>query len=77
MQRFLRQMCGYFLTGSTKEEKLFFLHSAGGNGKGVFVSAISKIMGGYAKNAPMQTFTASKHERYLTESHACRMPASS
>ena len=58
---------GYFLTGRTNEEKVFFLHGPGGNGKGVFISTITGIMDGYAKSAPMQTFTASKHERHLTE----------
>jgi|GEM_PF-768086 len=66
-QRFLMQVAGYSLTGLMNEERFFFLYGRGGNGKGVFLSTIIGIFGDYAKAAPMRTFTASNHERHLTE----------
>jgi putative DNA primase/helicase len=64
MIRFLQQMAGYCLTGSTKEHALFFAHGGGGNGKSVFINAISGMLGDYAKTAAMTTFTASKHDQH-------------
>lgn len=57
---YLQRMCGYCLTGSIKEESLFFLYGDGGNGKGVFLSTISNILGDYSVVAPMETFVENK-----------------
>jgi putative DNA primase/helicase len=67
MIRFLRQWCGYCLTGDTREQALVFAYGMGGNGKGVFLSTISKIMGDYCINSAMETFTASRDEKHSTE----------
>lgn len=67
MIRYLQQIAGYSLTGSTKEQSLYFLYGPGGNGKGVFVNTIHKIMGGYATQATMATFTASQHAQHTTD----------
>jgi len=67
LQRFLQQMAGYCLTGITREHALFFLYGPGGNGKGVFVNTISKVMGEYATSAPMSTFTATRHDQHPTD----------
>lgn len=67
LQRFLRQMCGYFLTGATNEHALFFIYGTGGNGKSVFLNTITNILGDYAVTAPMDVFTASKSDRHPTE----------
>ena len=61
---FLRRIAGYGLTGSTCEHALFFLYGTGANGKSVFVNTISAILGGYATNAPMDTFMATQGERH-------------
>lgn len=60
-------MAGYALTGSTREHALFFLYGTGGNGKGVFLNALSYVMGDYSKTAPMETFTESKFDRHPTD----------
>ena len=60
-------MTGYFLTGVTREQALFFGHGPGGNGKGVFVKTISGIMQDYHTQANMDMFMASKNERHLTD----------
>src|SRR6185312_13605294 len=59
MQGFLQRMIGYCLTGSTREHALFFLYGTGANGKSVFLSAISALLGDYARTAPASSFTAS------------------
>lgn len=57
-QAFLQRLSGYLLTGDVSEEVLAFLYGPGGNGKGVFVSTITAIMGDYAVAMPMDAFTA-------------------
>jgi putative DNA primase/helicase len=65
--RFLWQMAGMCLTGSTREHALFFIYGDGGNGKSVFLNALVNILNDYACTASMDTFTASKYERHSTE----------
>lgn len=65
--RYIQQICGYALTGSTKENALFFIYGPGGNGKSVFLNTVAGILGDYARAASMETFTASKQERHPTE----------
>lgn len=64
---FLKQVCGYMLTGDTRENALFFVHGPGGNGKSVFLNTIAGILGDYATTASMDTFTASKQDRHPTD----------
>jgi len=65
--RFLRQWCGYCLTGDTREHALLFGAGDGGNGKGVFLNTVAGILGTYAVNAAMDTFTSSQHDRHSTD----------
>lgn len=65
--RFLQRMCGYALTGSTRDHALFFVYGSGGNGKGTFLNTFQWIIGDYAKSAPADMFTERKHEAHLTE----------
>lgn len=58
---FLQQIAGYALTGLTSEQALFFIYGPGGNGKGVFINTLMKILGDYAQMAGMDTFTAGRH----------------
>src|SRR4029078_6263552 len=37
---YMRRMCGYALTGSTREHALFFCYGVGANGKSTFINAI-------------------------------------
>lgn len=64
---FLQRIAGYCLTGSIREHAMFFLYGTGGNGKGVFINTITRILREYAKTAPMETFTASHSDRHPTE----------
>ncbi len=64
---FLRSWFGYCLTGDTREQALVFAHGLGGNGKGVLLNTVSKIMGDYCRNAAMETFTASTGDKHPTD----------
>lgn len=67
LQRFLQQVCGYALTGDTREHALFFVYGPGGNGKSVFLNTINGILAAYATTAAMDSFTASKNDRHPTD----------
>lgn len=65
--RFLRQWCGYCLTGDTREHALVFVHGDGGNGKSVFLNTVAYILSDYATTASMDTFVASRNDRHPTD----------
>ena len=65
--RFLQQWAGYCLTGDTREHALLFVYGPGGNGKSVWLNTIAGILADYAKNAAMETFTASQNDRHPTD----------
>jgi putative DNA primase/helicase len=67
LQSFLQRMIGYSLTGITREHAFFFLYGTGANGKSVFLSTISGLLGDYAKTAPASSFTASSIEQHPTD----------
>jgi P4 family phage/plasmid primase-like protien len=48
MAAFLQRVCGYALTGSVTEEKLFFMFGTGANGKSVFANIVAAVFGEYA-----------------------------
>lgn len=66
---YLQRVAGYCMTGDTREHALFFLYGTGGNGKGVFVRALFKILNDYAVNSPIDTFTEApgNHQNHPTE----------
>lgn len=67
MVTYLQRIAGYCLTGLTIEHALFFIYGPGGNGKSVFLNTLVHILGDYATNAPMDTFTSSKFNAHPTE----------
>ena len=64
---YLQRVAGYCLTGHTSEHALFFLYGPGRNGKGVFLNTVTRILGDYARVAPMDVFTASSSNSHPTE----------
>ena len=64
---FLKRWFGYTLTGITREHALLFVFGDGGNGKGVCMTAVAGIMGDYAVNAAMDSFTATKGDKHPTD----------
>jgi putative DNA primase/helicase len=71
LRSFLQRIAGYALTGSTREQALFFFYGTGANGKGVFIDTLQGILGlgddGYATAAPMETFVATRNDRHPTD----------
>ena len=64
---YMQRVFGYGLTGSTKEQAMFFAFGTGGNGKSVLLDTVAGIMGDYHTTAPIETFTASFGDRHPTE----------
>jgi putative DNA primase/helicase len=67
LQKYLQRMCGYFLTGDTSEQELFFLYGSGNNGKGVLVQTVSGLLRDYHEASSIETFTVARSERHPTE----------
>lgn len=65
--KYLQRLAGYFLTGVTREEKIFFLYGSGRNGKGTFIETIGQILGDYSTTVAMSTLTMEKHPEHPTE----------
>lgn len=55
---FLRRAIGYSLTGSIKEQCLFFLYGSGRNGKSTFVETLFGLLGPYAQKTPADMLLA-------------------
>lgn len=64
---YLQAALGYALTGSTKEQKLFFFFGSGGNGKSVLLDTVSWLAGDYAAVASMETFSSAGVLRHPAE----------
>jgi len=59
LQKYIQTAIGYSLTGSIREQCLFFCHGNGNNGKSTFLDIISNVLGSYASNAQSETVMAS------------------
>jgi putative DNA primase/helicase len=46
---------------------LFFFYGDGGTGKSTFVNTLQRILGTYARTAPMATFTATSFDKHPTD----------
>ena len=49
LKAFLQRLAGYCLTGDVSEQKLFFLHGPGANGKSKFLEALLYVLGDYGR----------------------------
>ena len=67
MQRYLQRIAGYALTGDITEQSFYFLYGPGGNGKGVFINTLTRLLGDYAQTAAADMFTERKHDSHPTE----------
>lgn len=63
MITYLQRLCGYCLTGSTREEQITFIHGPGGNGKGVFLGIIKDVVGSYGETTSTDTFLETRGDR--------------
>lgn len=66
MLEFIQRLAGYCLTGSVKEQKLFFLYGEGSNGKSVLLDVLRDIAGTYGHSLPSEALMTAKHERHPT-----------
>jgi putative DNA primase/helicase len=64
---YLQRMCGYVLTGETREECFAFIYGPAQTGKSTFIRVLQEILGDYHCKAQMETFTESRHERHAEE----------
>jgi putative DNA primase/helicase len=67
LQDYLQRVCGYCLTGSTKEDALFFSYGKGANGKSVFMRTVAGIINEYHEAASMEMFVVTHGERHPTD----------
>jgi len=56
---YIQRVCGYNLTGITREQCHFLCYGEGWNGKGTFQTVQREILGDYATNTPFSTLEAS------------------
>jgi putative DNA primase/helicase len=76
LAQFLQRWIGYCATGDVSEEVLAFLYGDGGNGKGVFINAVSAALGSYALSMAIETFTTnarSPPEYYRAQMSGARL----
>lgn len=64
---YLRRLVGYSAVGMVGPHVLPFCHGSGGNGKGVFLEAVVKVLGDYATTAPSGFLMATMHASHETE----------
>lgn len=68
---FVQRAVGYSLSGSTREQCLFFLYGTGANGKTTLVGALRRILGTYARQTPADTFMLDRSD--TAPSHLARL----
>ena len=76
MRLYLQRIAGYLLTGSVREQVLFFFHGGGKNGKSVFTSTLLALLGpDLAMPAPRDMLFMGKGEHSTREAslHRKRM----
>lgn len=61
---YLQTIAGYALTGSDREQALFFAYGGGGNGKSVMFNALHAVMGSYAHVANNDLLLSSSGDRH-------------
>lgn len=65
---FLQRLCGYWLTGSVREEKLVLIYGSGGNGKTKFIETVRGTVGhDYAAGMAMETLLVTQGEQHPTD----------
>lgn len=64
---FIQVLLGYCLTGSTREQKLFFFFGKGSNGKSTLLDLVEWILGDYSIKLPASVLMQSRHTSHPTE----------
>jgi putative DNA primase/helicase len=66
VRAFVRRAVGYSLTGSVREQCLFFLYGLGANGKSTLVATLMAMLGDYARQADPKLLMEQKHDSHPT-----------
>lgn len=61
LQRFLQKSIGYSLSGSTREQCMFFCFGNGNNGKSTFLDVVSDLAGMYGMNMQAESIMEKKN----------------
>lgn len=64
---YLQRASGFSITGDPSEEKLFFAHGGGQNGKTTYFNAMRRMLGDYARQAVADLLIARQGDRHSTE----------
>jgi putative DNA primase/helicase len=64
---YVQRIAGYWLTGDTEVHAFWCLVGGGGNGKSVFVDALSWAMGDYATASAVETWCTRAHDPHREE----------
>jgi putative DNA primase/helicase len=64
---FLQRMVGYSAIGKVGPHVLPFCHGSGGNGKGVLLETVTKVLGDYATTTPSGFLMKQLHAKHETE----------
>jgi putative DNA primase/helicase len=65
---FLQRLCGYWLTGTTREETLVIIYGPGANGKTKFVETVRGCLGhDYATGIALETLLVTHGEQHPTD----------
>jgi putative DNA primase/helicase len=68
LSAFLQRLCGYWLTGSVREEKFVIVYGPGANGKTKFLETVRACLGhDYAMGVAMETLVATTGEQHPTD----------
>lgn len=67
MISFIQRMLGYMLTGDRREQKLFFAHGAGANGKSTLFDLVRHVLGDYAAVVPSSVLLRSRNAGHPTQ----------
>ena len=62
LQKYLKRIIGYSLTGDTQEQCLFFLYGKGSNGKSTFIEVIKALLAEYAQQTGFNTFLSTNKD---------------
>ena len=54
---YLQRVCGYCLTGDTREQCFWMFYGGGSNGKSTLGRVLTRVLGTYGYTAPFSTFT--------------------
>jgi putative DNA primase/helicase len=59
---YMQRVCGYILSGLTREHCMWIFYGSGRNGKGVFMRTLKKVLGDYAESTSSKVLLSANSE---------------